>query len=234
MKCSVIQHAGQLEHANLLGKTVVVIDVFRATSVMVEGLFNEGLAFIPVKTIEEAKFLKSKNSSIVLGGERNGVKIDGFELDNSPLSYTIEAVGGKEIVLTTTNGTRALAGTVGADAVYLGAFLNISAVARKVVDVTELVLVCSGSNDAVSLEDSVCAGAILYHLELLTSVEWTDDAFMLKSLYLYTAPKLKDYLSSGSHFKDLEEKGFSMDLDFCLQFNKRPVVPYYDGTAVRL
>lgn len=234
MKCSVLLHAGQLEHANLLGKTVVVIDAFRATSVMVEGLYNGAEAFIPVDSVEEAKALKGENISIILGGERNGMKIEGFELDNSPLNYTKEAVGGKVVALTTTNGTRALSGSVSADAIFLGSYLNLYSVARKVASVKDLVLVCSGSNDSISLEDSVCAGAILYHLELLTSIAWTDEAYMFKSLYLYTASDLKEYLSCGSHFKYLEEMGFSQDIDFCLKLNKRPVVPYFDGTTVRL
>jgi|APDOM4702015159_1054818.scaffolds.fasta_scaffold00727_4 2-phosphosulfolactate phosphatase len=234
MKCSVILHAAELKNADLRGKTAVVIDAFRATSVMVEGLFNGASAFIPVEAVDEARRLKEANPEMLLGGERDGVRIEGFDLDNSPLSYGREVVQNRKVVLTTTNGTRALTGSAMADEVFLGSFLNLSAVAQRVAGSKELVLVCSGSNDTISLEDSVCAGAILYHVELLKSIEWTDNAFMFKSLYLYVASALTEYLSSGSHYKYLYDKGFGADLDFCLQLNRRSVVPRFDGYEVKL
>jgi Phosphosulfolactate phosphohydrolase and related enzymes len=234
MKCSVVLHAGLLEQADLSGKTVVVIDAFRATSVIVEGLYNGAKAFIPVKTVEEAQLLKEQNLSHLLGGERDGVMIEGFDLDNSPLSYSNEVVGGKVVALTTTNGTRALSGSVGASEVYLGSFLNASAVARRVANVKELVIVCSGSYDELSLEDSVCAGAIIYSLEAQTSIELTDTAYMLKMLFREVREDLDSFLSKGEHYRELVEKGFEKDVQFCLQLNKRSVVPCYDGTTVML
>ena len=234
MKCSVVLHAGLLEQADFSGKTVVVIDAFRATSVIVEGLHNGAQEFIPVKTVEEAKLLKEESPLYLLGGERDGVMIEGFDLDNSPLNYTKEVVGARTIVLTTTNGTRALSGSLGASEIFLGSFLNASAIVRKVAHAKELVLVCSGSYDEVSLEDSVCAGAIIYSLEAQTSIEWTDTAYMLRTLYSTVKDDLKGFLAKGEHYKELVAHGFEGDVQFCLQLNKRSVVPCFDGTTVKL
>ena len=117
MKVEVILHAGLLDGYDFEGKEVVVIDAFRATSVIVEGLYNGAKSVIPVESVEEALALKAANPAIILGGERDGVLIDGFDIDNSPLNYTSDRVKGSEVVLTTTNGTRVLKGVAGASAV---------------------------------------------------------------------------------------------------------------------
>lgn len=233
MKVEVILHAGLLDGYDFEGKEVVVIDAFRATSVIVEGLYNGAKSVIPVESVEEALALKAANPAIILGGERDGVLIDGFDIDNSPLNYTSDRVKGSEVVLTTTNGTRALKGVAGASAVYLGSFLNASAVARKVSNAKRLVLVCSGSENTVSLEDSVCAGAIIYSLESQVSIKWTDTAYMLKSLFSDNRDNLGEFLSEGEHYRELVAHGFEKDVQFCLQLNKRSVVPCYDGTTVK-
>lgn len=234
MKVEVILHAGLLDGYDFEGKEVVVIDAFRATSVIVEGLYNGAKSVIPVESVEEALALKAANPAIILGGERDGVLIDGFDIDNSPLNYTSDRVKGSEVVLTTTNGTRALKGVAGASAVYLGSFLNASAVARKVSNAKRLVLVCSGSENTVSLEDSVCAGAIIYSLESQVSIKWTDTAYMLKSLFSDNRDNLGEFISEGEHYRELVAHGFEKDVKFCLQLNKHAVVPCFDGTTVTL
>ena len=234
MKVEVILHAGLLDGYDFEGKEVVVIDAFRATSVIVEGLHNGAKSIIPVESVEEAMSIKAENPEVVLGGERDGILIEGFDLDNSPLNYLPEKIKSRDIVLTTTNGTRTLKGVVGASAVYLGAFLNASAVARRVSNANDLVLVCSGSENTVSLEDSVCAGAIIYSLESQVSIKWTDTAYMLKSLFSDNRDNLGEFLSEGEHYRELVAHGFEKDVQFCLQLNKHAVVPCFDGTTVTL
>lgn len=234
MNVDVVLHAGLLPDYDLKGKTVVVIDAFRATSVIVEGLYNRGASFVPVESVDEARSAKEQNAEILIGGERDGVVIDGFDLDNSPLSYIPEKVAGKEIWITTTNGTRALKGAIAASQIYVGTFLNLFAVARQVVGAKDVVFVCSGSENQVSLEDSVCAGGILYEMELLASISYSDVAYMLKSLYTANRQNLKEFLSKGTHYQYLADKGFIADIDFCLQVNKRNVVPSFDGTTIRV
>lgn len=232
MKVDVVLHAGLLDQYDFTGKVAVVIDVFRATSVITEGLRNGAKKYIPVGTIEEAHEYKSCNPEVLLGGERDGKQIEGFDLDNSPLSYTKNRVEDATIVGTTTNGTRALRGVSWADKVYLASFRNLSAVVSKLIQYDDVVLVCSGSENGVSLEDSVCAGGIVYHLELHASVTCSDTAIMLKSVYGNNVIHLHEFLSAGEHYKYLASIGMQPDLDFCLAVNKTTIVPYFDGMAV--
>ena len=115
---------GQLDQA-----TAVVIDVLRMTSVAVTALSHGCAGIRAVETVEEAR-AAAASCGALLGGERGAVRIDGFDLDNSPLNYTAERVAGRNLVMTTSNGTRALAAAAGADRVLLAGFLNVSAVAR--------------------------------------------------------------------------------------------------------
>lgn len=234
MNVDVVLHAGLLSGYDLRGKVVVVVDAFRATSVIVEGLYNGATSFTPVESVAEALSAKIEDPEILLGGERDGFIIEGFDLDNSPVNYSSDIVKGKNLWITTTNGTRALKGAIAASEVYVGAFLNLSAVARRTVGAKELVIVCSGSENSVSLEDSVCAGGIMYELELLASISYSDSAYMLKSLYTDNRLNLPEFLSRGTHYRYLKDRGFKADLDFCLQINKRSVVPSFNGTTVGL
>lgn len=234
MRVDVILHAGLLEGYDFSGKVVVVIDAFRATTVMVEALHNGAASVIPVATVDEALALKKNNPELLLGGERNGFLIDGFDIDNSPLSYVGEKINGAVVALTTTNGTRALKGVNGADRIYLGAFVNVSAAVARVADASDLVIVCSGSEDTVSLEDCLCASAIIYSLESRTSVDCSDAAYMVKSIYRCVKDDIIGYMSHGEHYRELCAKGFEKDVLFCLQVDKRTEVPSFDGTAVSL
>lgn len=232
MNVDVVLHAGLLGSMDFKGKVVVVIDVLRATNVIIEGLTNGAKEFIPVETVKEALDYRAKDSKVLLGGERDGVLIGGFDLDNSPFSYTKDKVAGKTIVMTTTNGTQALRGVVSADKVFIASFRNIASVAQALLKYPELVIVCSGSEKRISLEDSLCAGALIYQLELYTSLFCSDIAIMLKSLYRSNAANLQNYLSAGEHYQFLAEMGLFEDLSFCLSLNKNTTVPVFDGTAV--
>jgi 2-phosphosulfolactate phosphatase len=111
-----------INEEELTGKTVVVIDVLRATSVITTSL-NNGASDVIVKVeVEEA--LKLKNDETLLGGERKALKIEGFDLSNSPLEYSRDRVESKRIVLTTTNGTKTIHRASHADKIYIGSILN--------------------------------------------------------------------------------------------------------------
>jgi 2-phosphosulfolactate phosphatase len=167
-----------LAQRDLRTTACVVFDVLRATSTFVTALHHGAQAIIPVSEIAEAlAFRKSKVQSpkskvILLGGERNGVRIsaDGidFDLGNSPREYTPEKVRGRTIVSTTTNGTRALRACVGAKIILASSFLNLSATAKFLQQkkVAELLLVCAGTGEKQADEDVLAAGALcelLFH-----------------------------------------------------------------------
>ncbi|MDD5141599.1 MAG: 2-phosphosulfolactate phosphatase [Verrucomicrobiales bacterium] len=174
-----------LAQRDLRATACVVFDVLRATSTFVTALHHGAQAIIPVSEIAEAVALKNsklkiKNSkSILLGGERNGVRISAegidFDLGNSPREYRPEKVRGKIIVSTTTNGTRALRACVNAQTVLAASFLNLTATAEflRRENFTSVLLVCAGTGENTALEDVLAAGALCELLVERDSVEPT-------------------------------------------------------------
>ncbi len=156
-----------VDEASVEGKTAVVIDVIRATSTLVEALANGARAIFPTISTEEAVKLASSlgREDTLLCGERKGLKVEGFDLGNSPAEFTAEVVQGKQLVMTTTNGTRAFFAAEGADRVLAASFMNLSAVAGALDKVAGLVIVCSGRENRFSLDDALCAGVLVQTLE---------------------------------------------------------------------
>jgi 2-phosphosulfolactate phosphatase len=153
-----------------LSRTVcVVFDVLRATTSMVSALASGAEAIIPVGEISEALAIRQQRPQVLLAGEREGLRIRGnltggveFDLGNSPREFTAEKVQGRTIVMTTTNGTRALRACAGARAVLVSCFLNLRATYLWLMQQrpTNLVLVCSGTFEEAALEDVLAAGAV--------------------------------------------------------------------------
>lgn len=163
----VVYETDSLNDAFLAEKSAVVIDVLRATSSMIAALDNGAHRIIPTIEVEEARALKRSlpEGSVVLGGERGGLMIDGFDLGNTPQDFSAEKVAGRTVVMTTTNGTRAILMALGAEKVYIAALTNAAAMARVLTEGDEdVVLVGSGTERRISWEDSLCAGAIIQRL----------------------------------------------------------------------
>lgn len=158
---------------DLSGTTCIVFDVLRATSTMLQALANGATAIHPVSTIPEALALKTKRSQALLAGERDGLRIRSaqtggpdFDLGNSPREFTQATVSGREIVMTTTNGTRALSACRGAGEVLICSFANIGATASYLAFrlPSELLVVCSGTQENASFEDTLGAGTLVDRL----------------------------------------------------------------------
>jgi len=160
---NVVLLPGLIEPAELAGGVAVVIDVLRATTTLVEGLANGARSVVPCESVEAARAVRDeRGADVLLGGERNCQLIPGFDLDNSPASWGAGRVAGRDIAFTTTNGTRALLRAVQADRIYTAALVNRSAVLRQLAGETRPVhIVCAGTEGTVSLEDSLCAGALV-------------------------------------------------------------------------
>lgn len=167
----------------LAGRLVIVIDVLRATTTIAHALEAGAEAVVPCVTPEEARATAERirtqgrgavrlgegSVGVLLGGERGGLKIDGFDLGNSPSHYTPECVGGKVVVFTTTNGTRALFQAKGAWETLAGCLNNASAVAERAASVAkkrgvDVHLLCAGTQGRVGLDDVLCAGALASRL----------------------------------------------------------------------
>lgn len=218
------------EHAMaaLEERTAIVVDVLRASTTIVEALAAGASAVVPVAEVAEALALAGPGT--VVGGERGGVRVEGFALGNSPREYTAEAVAGRRVVLCTTNGTRALAGAAGRGAarVLVGAFTNLKAVVEAVAaDGRDVTVLCAGTEGAFSLEDAACAGAIAAALSYRRGdvAVRTDAAVAAEALFRANRDSLIRLLASGAHGRALVDLGFGGDIEVCAALNRRTVVP---------
>lgn len=207
---------------NLTGKIAVVVDIFRATSCIVAGLASGVTHVIPVADIADALHYKSQD--YVTAGERNGDKVEGFDIGNSPFEHMAQER--KKIVMTTTNGTQAIEAVKStADQVVIGAFLNLKAVASYLkAQNKDVVIVCAGWKGRFNAEDSLFAGALA--LKLKSDFWWEGDETLFAS-HSYTSVKnnLTKILKHSSHYKRLEERAVEDDLSFCLEIDKFENVP---------
>ncbi len=227
MQIDVIPYASAIRPDLVKNRTVVVIDVLRASSVMITAMANGARAFIPVRTVEEAQQTATAYSpdKIILAGERDTKLIDGFHLGNSPLDYTPEKVKNKVIILTTSNGTKALNQLEGAKKVMIGGFLNLEAVVQQLLNREEVVFVCSGTNNNFSMDDAMCAAALTDQLMLHKSLQLSDMALTLHKAYKSEAGNLRKLLNGCYHLNLLLRNGFEEDVDYCLQKNVFNFVP---------
>jgi 2-phosphosulfolactate phosphatase len=234
MNVRVIPYADALIPKDVTGKTAVVIDVLRATSVMITALENGAQKIIPALTVEEAQ-KRSKNlnrGTLLLCGERDAVRIDGFDLGNSPLEFRQDKVAGKTLIITTSNGTKALNACRDAEKVFIGAFLNAGAVAEKIKDEKEVVLVCSGTAGRFSLDDGLCAAMIIEELAKFVPVHPDDLGLALTKTWQSENGNPQKLLKDSFHLNYLLQKGFSGDVDYCLQKNSVSSVPVFSGGEV--
>lgn len=222
----------------LVGRAAVVIDVLRATSTIVQALANGADTVVPVLAPEEAFQVVSDNPDrqFVLGGERKSVVIPGFHLGNSPLEYTEARVGGRPVLFTTTNGTRAIRGAASAKHVYICSFLNAPAVARRLTEVgLDVSICCAGTHDQFSLEDTACAGSIV---DMLSgpdaTVELNDLAHVSREIYRQFKGRVADLLHLSNHGQNLLKLGMQDDLMHCAQFGALPLVPVFHNGQVTL
>jgi 2-phosphosulfolactate phosphatase len=217
---------------------VVVIDVLRATSTIVAALEAGAAAIVPVRETDEAIAVMRRigRERTLLCGERESRLIAGFDLDNSPASYTRERVAGKTLVLTTTNGTRALVEAArGATSVYCGALTNRAAVAELLAATGgDARLLCAGSEGALSFEDTLGAGAIVDALVYLNrSLEISDEARAAAAAFHANAKRLTSAIAAGSHARALAAQGFANDVAACARLDVSRCVPRYaDGMVV--
>ncbi len=222
---------------DLTGSTVVVIDVLRVTSVMVEALVNGAQGVYPAPSTEEAIKLASSlgREDTLLCGESRGLKIEGFDLGNSPGEFTAEAVAGKRLVMSTTNGTRAFFLVDEAARVLAGSFMNLGAVAAEVMDSDSLVIVCAGTDGLFSLDDAVCAGALVQRIRTVAEagVELNDAAMGAVEMAL-TFHVNRHFLAATSTGQRLIEIGLPEDLDACAEIDRHAVVPEMDDRVIQL
>ena len=242
MKVDVIISADDIKEEKIKDKIVVVIDVLRATSVMVTALKNGCKAIIPVKTVEEAKDIASQcRNSYVLGGERQGLKIDGFDLSNSPLEYTEPVVKEKTVVMTTSNGTQAIKNSECAKRIFIGALINGTAISKKVLSINQdVVFVNAGTYGQFSMDDFITTGYMIDRLRNIAQQQGMEEVLELTDVaktseYIYNSnPTVTGYLKNALHYKRMEELGYFEDLTYCLSKDNTDIVPEYIKGYVKI
>jgi 2-phosphosulfolactate phosphatase len=235
----------------LADRVVVVIDILRATTTIIYALASGATQVVPCQEIADARRLATELSGpVLLGGERGGKQIAGFDLGNSPVEYSRDVVGGKTVVFSTTNGTRAMLRCKTARRVLIGAFVNFSAVCRELAGEERIALVCAGTDGHVTREDTLFAGAVVDDLcksplrgvasrhgaagyELNDQAEIAADAWQTAVRVLTDRP-LGITLRDSRGGRNLVEIGQENDIDLAAQIDTFDVVPELDIAAWRI
>jgi 2-phosphosulfolactate phosphatase len=214
---------------NIEGSIVVVIDIFRATSSICYGIDNGAEAIIPVAEVAECAAYREKGLDYLLAAERDGKVVEGFDFGNSPFSYTTEKVGGKTVVLTTTNGTHALHMSIKAKRIVIGSFLNLTSLCNWLKEQDEnILLVCAGWKNNFNLEDTLFAGAVAEQLGQ-QNYKWDDAAVAANDMYNLAKHDLNVYLKKSSHGERMKQLGILEDIDFCLNVDITTAIPVLEG-----
>lgn len=211
---------------------VVVIDILRATSSICVAFNNGVKSIVPVATVEESIAYREKG--FLVGAERKGEMVDGFDLGNSPFSYMDPKVRDRNIALTTTNGTQAIQVARGAFQIAIGSFLNLDAICNWLLrQDRNIILLCSGWKNSFNFEDTLFAGAVVHrllpHFEL---TDHRDSALAAMQLYNLAGNDLYGFLEQSSHRKRLEKLQIEDDIMYCLTPNQTDVIPVMVGDAI--
>lgn len=227
----------------LAGSTVLVIDLLRATTTICCALAAGASEVVPFRSIEETLAAAEKvgRDRVVLGGERGGHRIEGFDLGNSPSEYTPKTLNGRPVYITTTNGTQALYHARMARRVVVGAMVNLSAVVASVKDEPQVDILCAGTGGEATGEDIVAAGAFVSRLlELSRSRGQMNDKAALsancwakvRNAADLTGRSVSEELSIGLRSteggRNLIGVGLELDLDACAQIDRFNIVPQLD------
>ena len=225
--------------ASLSNRSVVVLDILRATSVIVHALSQGAKEFIPVLSIEEA-FEKRKAfppGSTLLGGEKDTRAIEGFDLGNSPREYLSERIRDKRVILRTTNGTRAFHLISSAREVMVGSFFNLKAVARRCVELDlDLLIFPSGDEGRFSIEDTVCGGMIIDWIIKSGKRKFvlTDASNGALILFKRFENNLVEAFRLSHHGNKLIRLGKEEDLPYCARTNLIQLVPVFKDGVIRV
>ncbi len=212
---------------------VVIVDILRATSAICTAFHNGVKTIIPVSTVEEAR--QKKNEGYTVASERDGYVLDFADFGNSPFNFTKEKVEGKEIVYSTTNGTRCIHMAAHSKAVLIGSFLNLSALAEWIIEQNSPVLIfCASWKDRFSLEDTVFAGALAKKLLESGKFESICDAVTASlDLWEMARPDLYGYILKAAQKGRLAEKGLDDCIEFCHQPDFTEVIPVFEDDQLK-
>ena len=240
MRIDVLFGTAGLTASDAAGRVVVVIDVLRASTSIATALSNGARAVIPVESTEEVvtRAKAFARSEVKLAGERQMRPIPGFDLGNSPREFTREVVEGKTVLLSTTNGTAAIASLQGPPRdVVIGSYVNFSAVLAMLRAAlrggTDIAILCAGRDKQFSLEDAACAGRYVHHaIRRRADVTVNDAAFASMLIDRRYSDNLMRLFSASAHGRALVEAGYGDDLVDCAAIDSVPIIPIYQERQI--
>ena len=233
MKLEVFMSPREVVAGDVQGRVVAVIDVLRASTTIAVALFNGARTVIPVADVDEAisRARQFEKSQVRTAGERKMLPIPGFDLGNSPLEFTAEEVRGCNVIISTTNGTRALMALQGTRDTVVASYVNhiaVSAMLRAAARSNDISIVCAGTEGHVRLEDAACAGRYVRSLtQSNASITLNDAARACALIDGRYGDNIAEIFKDSSHGRSLAEAGFGEDLLLCAQLDSHPVVPIY-------
>jgi 2-phosphosulfolactate phosphatase len=237
-KIDVFFSALSFQEDELRDKVVVVIDVLRATSTIITALNNGAKGVIPVEDMGEAsRISQSVNSdNFLLCGEKDGVKIEGYDMGNSPLEYTPEAVKGKTLIFNTTNGTKAIKKSLGSETIYIASFMNLETIVNALrKNSHDIVLLCAGWKGRLALEDTLLAGAIIYKLnDGILSEDAPDGAKVAFGLYDRYKDNIPAVILRSNHAERLKSLIGSDDIEYCCKTDTCELLPILEDGIISI
>ena len=229
----------EIKNRRLSDKLIVVIDVLRASSTIITALAYGCRGLVPILSPEQAKekAQQFKKEEVLLGGEREGRKIKGFDLGNSPREYQKEIVEDRIIIFSTTNGVKTLERIRGAFRIIIASFLNLQATFNYCSKFQgDILLACAGKEGYFSLEDTVCAGKLINSLRDIYSdtCQEADANLTAQVLYKKFGNNILEMLRKSQHGQYLESIGLRKDLEFCSQLDIFNIVPIFRDSLISL
>jgi 2-phosphosulfolactate phosphatase len=238
VKLGVVLSPGELAPGDVQGRVVAVIDVLRATTSIAVALANGAKTVIPVEDVDEAmtRAKQFDRAEVKTAGERKMLPIPGFDLGNSPREFSAESVGGCTVIITTTNGTRALMALQGARDIVVASYVNhsaVSAMLRAASRSNDILIVCAGTEGHFSLEDAACAGRYVRSItQGNASIMVNDAAHACALIDGRYGDNISEIFKDSSHGSALAAAGFGEDLVACAQLDSHPVVPVYQDRQI--
>ena len=226
---------GEVRDGDLKGAGVAVVDVLRATSVLAQAVAEGAARIVPAGSVESARALReSSPDGTLLCGERDGRRIPGFDLGNSPFEYSRSAVSGRTLVFCSTNGSRALVRCASAPEVFAASFVNAGVAAERLLSVRrDLLVVCAGYEEQPCVEDTAMGGLLVDRLlRSDPSLDADDAALLARTVWRAWEGRIDALLSGSRHGRTLASLGFGEDLAFCGRLDALDVLPELRGGAI--
>lgn len=226
MRIEVVPTVEEIRFDQISNHVVIVIDVLRASSTIVTALGNGFESVVPVETIGQANSLRT--TDCILAGERHCRKIPDFDCNNSPTEIASRQKSGKQLILTTTNGTRAIQKAERASSLLIGCFLNASACMTHALSYNlDITLYCAGTRSEFALEDGLAAGLMIAQAhKKAPHFQICDLGEALKASYLYFADRIGELLPQTTTGRRLMQHHFGKDIQYCAQIDQYRIVPY--------